>query len=37
MILVGDKIKLVKEIPDGCPTKIKVNFKGSDKWIEYKR
>lgn len=29
--------KSLASIPDGCPTKIKVKFKGSDKWIEYKR
>lgn len=29
--------KSLKSIPDGCPTKVKVKFKGSDKWIEYKR
>ena len=34
--IVGD-YKSLKSIPDGCPTKIKVKFKGSDKWIEYKR
>ena len=27
----------LKSIPEGCPTKVKVKFKGSDKWIEYKR
>ena len=34
--IVGD-YKSLKSIPDGCPTTIKVKFKGSDKWIEYKR
>ena len=34
--IVGD-YKSLKSIPDGGPTKIKVKFKGSDKWIEYKR
>lgn len=34
--IVGD-YKSLKSIPDGCPTKIKVKFKGSDRWIEYKR
>ena len=29
--------KSLKSIPDGCPTKVKVKFKGSDRWIEYKR
>lgn len=34
--IIGD-YKSLKSIPDGCPTKVKVKFKGSDKWIEYKR
>lgn len=34
--IVGD-YKSLKTIPDGRPTKVKVKFKGSDKWIEYKR
>ena len=32
--IIGD-YKSLKSI--GCPTKVKVKFKGSDKWIEYKR
>lgn len=24
-------------IGDGCPVKIRVKFKGSDKWVAYKR
>ena len=34
--IIGE-YKSLKSIPDVCPTKIKVKFKGSDKWIEYKR
>ena len=34
--IIGD-YKSLKSIPDGCPTKVKVKFNGSDKWIEYKR
>ena len=34
--IIGD-YKSLKSIPDGCPTKVKVKFKGSDKWIEYER
>lgn len=29
--------KPVKIIPSGEPTKIRVKFPGSDKWLEYKR
>lgn len=29
--------KSQKSITDGCPTKIKVKFKNTDKWIEYRR
>lgn len=34
--IIGD-YKSLKSIPDGCQMKIKVKFKGSDKWIEYER
>lgn len=34
--IIGD-YKSLKSIPDGYPTKVKVKFKGSDRWIEYKR
>lgn len=34
--IMGD-YKSLKSIPDGCPAKVKVKFRGSDKWIEYKR
>lgn len=29
--------KSIGSVDDGCPTKIKVQFKGTNKWIEYKR
>ena len=34
--IVGD-YKSKKLIPDGYPTKIKVKFQGTDKWVVYKR
>ena len=34
--ITGDYESLTA-VPDGCPTKIRVKFKGSDNWIEYKR
>lgn len=34
--IIGE-YKSQKSIPDGCPTKVKVKFKGSDKWVEYHR
>lgn len=35
-VIVGD-YKSKNSINDGCPTKIRVKFKGSDKWIDYRR
>lgn len=35
-VIIGE-YKSMGIIPDGCPNKIKVKFKDSDKWIEYKR
>ena len=34
--IVGE-YKSKNSMGDGCPAKIKVKFKGSDKWVVYKR
>lgn len=34
--IIGE-YKSKKCIVDGCPVKIKVKFKGTDKWVVYKR
>lgn len=33
--IVGE-YKSQNMIPNGCPTKIRVKFKGSDKWVVYR-
>lgn len=34
--IIGE-YKPIKSIADGIPTKIRIKFPGSDKWVDYKR